>query len=184
MLRYLPHVVLATALIAGIPVALAWLLIASDAVTSPVVLMLVTVAVSLVTFRAGAAIWKRHPGAGELLFGELMIWGWLRRLWSERRLDRAVSRIGPAVGGTEMGPADRAARLRRLSEALEAADPYTHGHSRRVARYSATTRRASVWPRRRWEGSTPPPRCTTWASSGRPPRCCASRGGSPTPSSA
>ncbi len=146
LLRYFPHVLLATGLIAGVPVALAWILVATDTVTSPVLLILITVAVSLPAFQIGAALWKRHAGAGELLFGELMLWGWLRRLWSEWRLDRAISRLGPAMGADTMGPAERAERLRALSAALEAADPYTHGHSRRVARYSATIAKALHLP--------------------------------------
>jgi HD-GYP domain-containing protein (c-di-GMP phosphodiesterase class II) len=147
MLRYLPHVLLATAVIAGIPVALAWILVATDLVSSPMVLTLITVAVSLLAFRAGAAVWKRHSGSVELLFGELMLWGWLRRLWTEWRLDRAARRLEPAIGSDRMTPHQRAERLRQLSAALEAADPYTHGHSRRVARYSATIAKGLHLPR-------------------------------------
>lgn len=133
---------LATALVAGIPAALSWTLSSSGTVTAVLPLIVIAVGVSLVTFRLGAAIWKRHSGAGELLFGELMLWGWLRRLWSEWRLDRAVSTILPTVAAEGTEPEERVGRLRTLTAALEASDPYTHGHSRRVARYSATIAKA------------------------------------------
>ncbi len=142
ILRYLPHALLATALVAGIPAALTWTLSSSGTVTAVLPLIVIAVAVSLLAFRTGAALWKRHSGAGDLLFGELMIWGWVRRLWSEWRLDRAVSTILPTVGADGTGPEERVERLRELTSALEASDPYTHGHSRRVARYSATIARA------------------------------------------
>src|SRR5262245_12588203 len=134
---YLPQVLFATALAVGTPVALVWFLSDSGAVGSVPVLIAIGIAASLLASRLGAAIWKRHKGAGDLLFGELMVWGWLRRLWSERRLRDAAAMLGTAAGTADLDPAEQAERLERLSAALEASDPYTHGHSRRVARHSA-----------------------------------------------
>ena len=66
------------------------------------------------------------------MFGDLLLWGWMRRALAERRLDAATRELA-APPGTDR---DRAALLRRLSTLLEARDPYTHGHSRRVARHA------------------------------------------------
>jgi HD-GYP domain-containing protein (c-di-GMP phosphodiesterase class II) len=136
--RYLPQVLLVTGLMLGAPVAVAWGLLASGAVTSLPLLIAIAVSAALLLGQLGAAIWKRRPHAGDLLFGELFVWGWLRRLWSERRLASAVRTMGVAAGAGEIDPAQQVDRLERLIAALESSDPYTHGHSQRVARYSAT----------------------------------------------
>ena len=70
-----------------------------------------------------------------------MLWGWLRRWRLERRLGDAVALLGLDTKGVpersdELDPETRIKALKRLASALEARDPYTHGHSRRVARYS------------------------------------------------
>jgi putative nucleotidyltransferase with HDIG domain len=56
----------------------------------------------------------------------------VRRALAERRLNSATDAIEAPTAPGE----DRAALLRRMSALLEARDPYTHGHSRRVARHA------------------------------------------------
>ena len=81
----------------------------------------------------GSAFWRRRA-TGDVLFSDLLLWGWLRRGRIERRLGRADHLLAQA--GT--ADADRKAEiLRDLGVALDAQDPYLDGHSRRVARYAA-----------------------------------------------
>ena len=59
---------------------------------------------SLTAVTVGADVWKRRPGGRDLLFGDLMIWGWIRQL----RARKAPRRGGGAardrrVRGTQPG---------------------------------------------------------------------------------
>lgn len=126
----------ATLLVVVFPCALALILRLNDVVTSPVLLILISVALSVCLSLAVSAVWKRWSGANEVLFEDLMIWGWLRHRRFERLLTRTETFVGPDVM-SGLSPADRAKQLERLSEALEARDPGTLGHSRRVARHAA-----------------------------------------------
>ena len=93
--------------------------------------VLLAIALSFALSSAGSAFWRRHA-SGDVLFSDLLLWGWLRRRRTERRLGRAdelLREAGDAEGAraTEL--------LRELGAALDAQDPYLDGHSRRVARY-------------------------------------------------
>ena len=90
------------------------------------------VTLSMLIARVLAALWTRDDQSSDLVFGDLLLWGWLRRALAERRLDAATRELATPPGTDR----DRAALLRRLSTLLEARDPYTHGHSRRVARHA------------------------------------------------
>lgn len=91
----------------------------------------------------GAALWKTRPHSEDLLFGELMLWGWVQRWRIERRLAAATDLLGLSEGvprnvpGGRLTDEQRADLLTQLASTLEARDPYTHGHSRRVARHSS-----------------------------------------------
>jgi putative nucleotidyltransferase with HDIG domain len=78
----------------------------------------------------GTALWKRVPGSRDLVFADLMLWGWLRRLRAERRLARAETLLGTRAEGLSVQA------LTDLSALLEARDTFTYGHSLRVTRHA------------------------------------------------
>jgi putative nucleotidyltransferase with HDIG domain len=143
LLRYLPHVALTTASVFVLPAVLVTaivprggsLLVAASAASA--------VAVSVAIASAEAALWKRQPRSRDLVFADLMLWGWLRRCWTERHLAQARTIYDSA---RKAGPTVSIALLERLSKLLEARDAYTHGHSQRVARHAERIARAMHIP--------------------------------------
>jgi HD-GYP domain-containing protein (c-di-GMP phosphodiesterase class II) len=133
-----------TLVVAVLPVAIVWALWGLGIVTSAWVAAPLVALLALLASLAGAAYWKRRPAAGDVLFADLLLWGWLRRARAERRMADAVELL------RRSGSEDEAEKLRLLgdlAEALDAKDPYLDGHSQRVARFSALmTRRLGVPP--------------------------------------
>jgi hypothetical protein len=138
---HFPYALAATATVTLAPAAAVWGLALGGVVTDFVPLLAVGVVVSMLVAYGGRALWQRHPGSRDLLFSDLMLWGWLRRWHQERRLDDARALLGldprAVLARGELDPDTRIKALKKLVTALEARDPYAHGHSRRVARYSA-----------------------------------------------
>ncbi len=123
------------------PAAAVWGIGLSGVVTDFLPLLAIGLLVSLLVAYAGRALWEMRPGSRDLLFSDLMLWGWLRRWHLERRLGdaRALLGLDPRAlleRSDELDPETRIKALKKLVIALEARDRYTHGHSRRVARYS------------------------------------------------
>jgi putative nucleotidyltransferase with HDIG domain len=137
-MRALSRSMVATALIAVLPVAIVWTLWVLGVISSPWIAAALAVALLLLASLIGGEIWKRRAATGDVLFSDLLLWGWLRRMRAERRVDDTVERL------QEPGSQDGAAKaqlLRQLAAALDAEDPYLDGHSHRVARYSAAMAR-------------------------------------------
>ena len=140
--RFLPQVAAATLAVVGGPVFAISMLRTSGVVTSTILLVAVGVVLSIGVSYAGATFWMTRQASGDLLFGDLMLWGWLKRWRVEKRLTSAVkllglkghSRRGEAL---DLAPGRRTALLKQLVAAMETRDPYTHGHSRRVARHAS-----------------------------------------------
>ena len=139
LLRYLPLAVFTTASVVVLPVVL----VATVVPRGGSLLMLVSTAsavgVSVAIASVEAALWTRRSGSRDLVFADLMLWGWLRRCWTERRLAQARALYDSA---RKAGPAVSIELLEDLSKRLEARDAYTHGHNQRVARYAERIARA------------------------------------------
>jgi putative nucleotidyltransferase with HDIG domain len=127
--RYLPHVLAATAAVIVLPIGLVSVLASGGVLGSVFVSGPLAMLTSLGASSAGSAWWKKRPGAHDLVFADLLIWGWVRRLRTERRLSRAVELLGNRV---DLPSEQQIEYFKELASALEGRDPYTHGHTRRV----------------------------------------------------
>ena len=128
--RWLPHALIATAFVVVLPALAVWMIVprgeaALLALSVPLGMLLSVLAGSL-----GGALWKRVPGSRDIVFADLMLWGWLRRLRAERRLARAETLLGDGAEGLSVQA------LSSLSALLEARDGFTYGHSQRVTRHA------------------------------------------------
>jgi hypothetical protein len=137
----LAQVLTATALVAGGPIAVVWWLRASGTVSSALLCLPLGMVLSLGASQVGCVLWEKRPGSEDLLFSELMIWGYVHRLRTQRRLACALDMLGASeqaqprdVDG--LGAKQRAKLLERLVAGIETRDSYLHGHSRRVARHA------------------------------------------------
>ncbi|HWX86933.1 MAG TPA: HD-GYP domain-containing protein [Solirubrobacteraceae bacterium] len=143
MLRYLPLVVFTTASVVVLPAVLVAAFVPRGGTLLMVASAASAVAVSVAIASAEAALWTRRLGSRDLVFADLMLWGWLRRCWTERRLAQARALYDSA---RKAGPAVSIKLLEDLSKRLEARDTYTHGHSQRVARHAECIARAMHLP--------------------------------------
>jgi HD-GYP domain-containing protein (c-di-GMP phosphodiesterase class II) len=131
-----PYVAATTSLVLVLPVGVVWLLRAMGVIRSGWVAAALGVCLSLLAAFAASAAWTRWRAAGDVPFGDLLLWGWVRRIRAERKLTSAAAVLS-ASDAEDSGAQDRV--LHQVAAALDAQDPYLDGHSKRVARYAAIT---------------------------------------------
>ncbi len=136
--RHLAHALFATFSVVLLPALVVTALQVTDHVGSSIAALLIGAALSVVIATAGSRLWARRPR--DIVFSDLMLWGFLRRMRTERRLAETKGMLGLTHEGSALAPhvvGEQAARaLESLGAALEARDSYTHGHTQRVARHS------------------------------------------------
>jgi HD-GYP domain-containing protein (c-di-GMP phosphodiesterase class II) len=133
MQRYLPLALLTTALVVVLPAFVVSAVVPRGGPLLMAASALAAVALSLAIATAAAALWQRQRRSRDVVFSDLLLWGWLRRCWSERRLSQARELFDSA---RKAGPAVSIELVTGLSRMLEGRDPYTHGHGQRVARHA------------------------------------------------
>ena len=144
--RYLPHVVLATLAVVALPLGAVSAIELDGGLPFTLLSMLMAGGLSVCLSSLGAACWKRHPGSRDIVFGDLMLWAFIRRLRAERRLSHAAALLGDPRRNERATLDQRVKLLEHLSASLEARDAYTHGHTRRVARHSEAIARLMGLP--------------------------------------
>ncbi len=128
--RWLPHAVVATVFVVVAPALAVWAIVPRGEAALLALSVPLGMLFSMLAASAGTALWKRTPGSRDMVFSDLMLWGWLRRLRAERRLARAETLLGDGVEGLSVKA------LTDLSAQLEARDSFTWGHSQRVTRHA------------------------------------------------
>lgn len=124
--RYLPHALIATAAVIALPALVVVPLAPFDGVPDMLLSALLATGLSVVAGSICSAVWTRRPESREIVFGDLMLWAWARRVRNERRVARDLGDRGE----------DQLATLHRLNVVFEARDARSHGHSERVARHA------------------------------------------------
>src|SRR5687767_301602 len=99
--RFLPHAVVATFAVIVLPAVAVSFLETSGRAWLVLVSVLLAMAISVAAASVGSAIWARRPGSRDIVFADLMLWGWLRRVRAERRFAKARGLLGSSVTGTD-----------------------------------------------------------------------------------
>ena len=142
---YLPLSLAVTGVVAGLPLWVAFGLGERLGFSA----MLASIALSFALAHLGNYLWQRQPGSRDIVFNDLMLWGFIRRTVGQRRLARRIGRLGLDASDDpdQLTLEERTELIKKLAVALETGDPYTHGHSQRVARHAYMVAKALKLPK-------------------------------------
>ena len=136
---YYALVLATTALVVLVPAMVVYLLRANDVVTGVWPCLVLAAGLALAASFGASALWRRHRLLPEIVFSDLLVWGWLRREYTERQISRALASLDRL--GSSGSVEERTKFLKQLALALDERDPYLHGHSQRVSRHAVGTAR-------------------------------------------
>jgi hypothetical protein len=148
--RYWRQAIVASSLVVVAPPMLVLWLEGMGFIDSALLGVVASVTGAMVASTLGATLWMQFARPNDVVFSDLLPWGFLRRMLMEKRilnsakLMRETDLTRPASSGTF-----QVKTLERLAAALEATDPYTHGHSRRVARLACMIAKQLGLPRKK-----------------------------------
>jgi HD-GYP domain-containing protein (c-di-GMP phosphodiesterase class II) len=141
--RYLPLVLLVTAALTALPVVIATTVLPRNGdLLSVVASAALAIAIAMIIANLAAAVWMRRQASRDVLFSELILWGWARRCWTEWRLRHARAEYESVAKSSPHA----IELLERVTRLLQARDPYAHRHSQRVARHAVRIARAMRLP--------------------------------------
>jgi HD-GYP domain-containing protein (c-di-GMP phosphodiesterase class II) len=149
--RYWRQAIIATSFVVVAPPMLVMWLERMGFIDSAILGVVASVVGSMIASTLGAAIWMQFARSNDVVFSDLLPWGFLRRMTMEKRiLDSTKLMRETNLSATWTASSNlQVKRLERLASALEATDPYTHGHSRRVARLSCMIAKQLGLPRKK-----------------------------------
>src|SRR5215218_3387095 len=134
--RYLPYALLATIAVVGLPTLATVPLTPREGVLDLLVSAVLAIGLSVAAGSLGSALWSRRPESKDVVFGDLMLWRWIRRVVAERRMARTTAFLANGVVGIGTADDPLLPALQRLAIELEARDSFMSGHSQRVARHA------------------------------------------------
>lgn len=126
--RYLPYALLATLAVVVLPGLIVLPLAPLEGVADVALSAVLAIGLSVAAGSACSALWATRPESRDVVFGDLLLWRWVRRWQAERRIATAAAELPE---GDPLLPA-----LHKLSAELEARDSFMRGHSKRVARHA------------------------------------------------
>jgi len=125
--RYLWQVAAATFLVAVCPILVVWWLRTSGTIGTAPLGMALAIGLSLGASYVGRAFWETRTSSGDLLFGELMVWGFIRRWRNDRRLASALQMLGPMNERSSASPPMTfLTRIRRIGGAARSQEASKH----------------------------------------------------------